>query len=84
MTGERRLRAAESSTAAFGHLPVMLHEALDALALHPGGRYIDATFGGGGHSGQILDRIAPDGQLLAFDADAAAQERVARLAASLN
>ncbi|CAN5382353.1 16S rRNA (cytosine(1402)-N(4))-methyltransferase RsmH [soil metagenome] len=62
----------------------MLHEALEALALHPGGRYIDATFGGGGHSGQILERIAPDGRLLAFDADAAAQERVARLASKLN
>jgi 16S rRNA (cytosine1402-N4)-methyltransferase len=62
----------------------MLHEALEALALHSGGRYIDATFGGGGHSGQILDRIAPDGRLLAFDADAAAEERVERLAVSLD
>lgn len=62
----------------------MLHEALEALALHPGGRYIDATFGGGGHSGQILDRIAPAGRLLAFDADSAAQERVARLASTLD
>lgn len=82
MTRQRRSPATEMK--APGHLPVMLNEALDALALHPGGRYIDATFGGGGHSAQILDRIAPDGQVLAFDADAAAKDRVAALASTLD
>ena len=62
----------------------MLSEALDALALRPGGRYIDATFGGGGHSAEMLRRTAPDGVVLAFDTDAAASERAGRLAATLN
>lgn len=82
MTQERR-KPATSGTAP-GHLPVMLGEALDALALRAGGRYIDATFGGGGHSAEILRCTAPDGMVLAFDADAAAKARADRLAAALN
>jgi 16S rRNA (cytosine1402-N4)-methyltransferase len=57
------------------HVPVLLHETLQALAVHPGGRYIDATVGGGGHSAQILCASAPNGMLLALDADAAAVMR---------
>ncbi len=53
----------------------MLNETIDLLAIKPGGRYIDATFGGGGHSRAILDASAPDGTLLALDADPAAIER---------
>lgn len=70
--------------AAPGHLPVMLREAVDALVPRPGGRYIDATFGGGGHSAEILRRIAPGGRLLAFDADEAARARVRLLAMTLD
>jgi 16S rRNA (cytosine1402-N4)-methyltransferase len=66
-----------------GHNPVMLSEALDALAPRSGGRYIDATFGGGGHTIELLRRSEPDGMVLAFDADAAARERADRLAATL-
>jgi 16S rRNA (cytosine1402-N4)-methyltransferase len=67
-----------------GHRPVMLSEALDALTPRPGGRYIDATFGGGGHTSELLRRIAPDGTVLAFDADAAARKRAERVANTLS
>lgn len=51
------------------HIPVMLTECLDALSIQPKGVYIDVTFGGGGHSRAILDRLGPDGRLFAFDQD---------------
>ena len=51
------------------HLPVMLDEALDLLNIRPGGRYLDATVGLGGHAESILGASAPDGQLLGTDAD---------------
>lgn len=51
------------------HKPVLLIEAINALAVQPGGRYIDCTVGGGGHSSAILENSAPGGQLLGIDAD---------------
>ena len=54
------------------HTPVMPDEALAYLNVRPGGRYIDCTAGAGGHSAAILDASAPDGRLLANDADPAA------------
>ena len=51
------------------HIPVLLTEAVEALAVQPGGRYIDCTLGAGGHAAAILDRSSPGGQLLGFDAD---------------
>ena len=51
------------------HVPVMLHEAVDALNIQPNGVYVDCTFGGGGHSREILKRLGPDGKLFAFDQD---------------
>jgi len=50
------------------HVPVMLEESLKGLNLSPGGTYVDATFGGGGHSRAILERIK-DGRLIVFDQD---------------
>ncbi|MCB1790989.1 MAG: 16S rRNA (cytosine(1402)-N(4))-methyltransferase RsmH [Gammaproteobacteria bacterium] len=51
------------------HLPVLLDEAIDALAIRPDGFYIDGTFGRGGHSQRILDALGDHGRLLAFDKD---------------
>jgi 16S rRNA (cytosine1402-N4)-methyltransferase len=51
------------------HLPVMLDETLQALAVGPGARYIDGTAGAGGHARAILELSTPGGQLLGFDAD---------------
>ncbi|MCA9859378.1 MAG: 16S rRNA (cytosine(1402)-N(4))-methyltransferase RsmH, partial [Thermomicrobiales bacterium] len=57
------------------HLPVLWHEAVDALQPKSGGRYADGTFGGGGHTRLLLERSAPDGRVIAFDLDQAAIER---------
>ena len=51
------------------HNPVLLLPSIDALVLDPDGTYADATFGGGGHSREILSRLSPKGRLLAFDRD---------------
>jgi len=56
-------------TATVYHRPVMLTECLDALEIQPGGTYVDVTFGGGGHSRAILERLGAQGRLLAFDQD---------------
>lgn len=54
---------------AVAHKPVLLKEAVEALAVQPGGRYIDCTLGGGGHAKSILEHSSPGGQLLGLDAD---------------
>lgn len=51
------------------HIPVLLNESVEALSLEKGGRYADLTFGGGGHSKEILKRLGDSGRLLAFDQD---------------
>ena len=52
------------------HNPVLLHPSVDALVWNPSGTYVDVTFGGGGHSRAILDKLDADGRLIAFDQDA--------------
>lgn len=51
------------------HTPVMLGEAIEGLAIRPEGTYVDVTFGGGGHSRAIMERLGPEGRLYAFDQD---------------
>ncbi len=51
------------------HVPVLVKEAIEALTVQPGGRYIDCTLGGGGHAAAILEHSLPGGQLLGIDAD---------------
>ncbi|HET7831772.1 MAG TPA: 16S rRNA (cytosine(1402)-N(4))-methyltransferase RsmH [Gallionella sp.] len=54
------------------HTTVLLHEAVDALAIKPDGIYVDGTFGRGGHSGRILERLGSNGRLIALDKDPSA------------
>ena len=58
------------------HIPVLLQTTVDGLNVRPDGCYVDCTFGGGGHSREILRRLGPDGRLLAFDQDADAQRNI--------
>ncbi len=51
------------------HNPVLLHATVDGLNIKPDGVYVDVTFGGGGHSKEILSRLGPKGKLFAFDQD---------------
>ena len=51
------------------HNPVLLKESVDGLGIKPDGIYVDVTFGGGGHSREILSRLGPQGKLFAFDQD---------------
>jgi 16S rRNA (cytosine1402-N4)-methyltransferase len=56
------------------HLPIMLQECLDGLNIRPDGTYVDVTFGGGGHSRGILERLGEKGKLYAFDQDPDAKQ----------
>ena len=56
------------------HTPVMLDESISSLVLNPDGTYIDATFGGGGHTAELLSRLNDGGHVIAFDRDGAALE----------
>lgn len=58
------------------HVPVLLKETVDGLNINPEGVYIDVTFGGGGHSREILRRLSPSGRLFSFDQDADAERNV--------
>jgi 16S rRNA (cytosine1402-N4)-methyltransferase len=58
------------------HIPVLLHESVNALDIKPGGVYADCTFGGGGHSREILKHLDEAGKLFAFDQDADAKQNL--------
>ena len=59
------------------HVPVLLKESVDGLSIREGGVYVDVTFGGGGHSREILSRLGGSGHLYSFDQDADAAQRIA-------
>ncbi|MFZ0796753.1 MAG: 16S rRNA (cytosine(1402)-N(4))-methyltransferase RsmH [Terriglobales bacterium] len=67
---------------AVGHVPVLLKEAIDFLAVKRGGTYVDATVGLGGHSYEIARRLGAAGHLIGFDKDAAALERAGAVLSS--
>ncbi len=58
------------------HVPVLFHETMEQLDIIPDGVYVDATFGGGGHSSGILSKLGPKGRLIAFDQDADAKNNL--------
>ena len=58
------------------HVPVLLQESVDGLDIQPDGVYVDVTFGGGGHSKEILSRLSPKGHLYSFDQDADAEKNI--------
>jgi 16S rRNA (cytosine1402-N4)-methyltransferase len=58
------------------HKPVLLHESVDGLNIKPGGKYVDLTFGGGGHSREVLKKLGKNGRLIAFDQDQDAEANV--------
>jgi len=62
-----------------GHIPVLLHPAVESLNPRPGGVYVDGTFGAGGHSRLLAERIGPEGVIIAFDRDARVRERAEAL-----
>ena len=63
-------------TAETYHVPVLLDESINGLGLKPGGIYVDVTFGGGGHSREILKRLGAEGHLFSFDQDADAERNI--------
>lgn len=58
------------------HVPVLLKESVDAMEIRPDGTYVDVTFGGGGHSREILSRLNENGRLLSFDQDEDAERNI--------
>lgn len=58
------------------HVPVMLKESIDGMNVQPDGTYVDVTFGGGGHSKEILSRLGKQGKLLSFDQDEDAERNI--------
>ena len=64
------------TTAETYHVPVLLHESIDGLAIKSGGIYVDVTFGGGGHSKEILRRLDEKAHLYSFDQDPDAEKNI--------
>lgn len=58
------------------HIPVLLKESVDAMNINPNGIYVDVTFGGGGHSKEILSRLGEHGRLFGFDQDLDAEKNI--------
>ena len=64
------------NTAETYHVPVLLQESIDGLNIKPDGIYVDVTFGGGGHSREILNRLGKNGHLYSFDQDEDAEKNI--------
>ncbi|MBZ4190332.1 16S rRNA (cytosine(1402)-N(4))-methyltransferase RsmH [Niabella beijingensis] len=73
---KEKLVSTSTSQPADYHIPVLLHETITALNIDPGGIYVDATFGGGGHAAAILKALGANGRLVAFDQDADAARNI--------
>ena len=58
------------------HVPVLLHPSVDGMNIRPGGIYVDVTFGGGGHSREILNRLDSTAHLYSFDQDEDAEKNI--------
>ena len=69
------------TTAPVYHIPVLLQESVNGLNIQPEGTYVDVTFGGGGHSKEILGRLGSGGRLFSFDQDADAEANMGALSA---
>ena len=70
------MKEANTLTVSAYHVPVLYNETLDALQIKKEGVYVDCTFGGGGHSKGILERLGEGGKLIAFDQDEDAEQNV--------
>ena len=71
-------------TAETYHVPVLLNESIEGLNIHPNGVYVDVTFGGGGHSCEILSRLKEGCSLYSFDQDADAELNISKMGLSNN
>ncbi|MGP1550815.1 MAG: 16S rRNA (cytosine(1402)-N(4))-methyltransferase RsmH, partial [Prevotella fusca] len=69
-------------TAETYHIPVLLNESIEGLNLHANGTYVDVTFGGGGHSREILSRLEAGSHLYSFDQDADAEQNIDKMGLS--
>ena len=69
-------------TAETYHVPVLLNDSIEGLNIHPNGIYVDVTFGGGGHSREILSRLKKGCHLYSFDQDADAEQNVSKMGLS--
>ena len=73
--GEEMVKLSEQENSSY-HIPVMLDECIESLQIKPNGVYVDCTFGGGGHSRAILEKLEKDGRLYAFDQDEDAKANI--------
>lgn len=78
MTNEKEIAGDQLSNDHPGsyHVPVLLHETIEGLNINPSGIYVDCTFGGGGHSAELLKQLGPGGKLVVFDQDEDAKQNV--------
>jgi 16S rRNA (cytosine1402-N4)-methyltransferase len=74
--GQKKIASDTGSESRSYHVPVLLQEVIDNLAINPAGTYVDCTFGGGGHSKVLLQHLNENGKLVVFDQDADAKRNL--------